>query len=72
MCCTWTELNDYYLAGVALAMAVVHEGPAPHCLSSALFDALVLGADRVSVPFDEMPPCQLKSDIEMVSAVLDS
>jgi len=58
--------DEYYLAGVALAVCLVHDGPGPRCLSSHLFSALTSGPQTVSIPLQEMPQSALKHDLELV------
>jgi len=62
------DSDDYYTAAVSLAISLVHDGPAPRCLSSCLYTALVNGPDSVTVPLSEMPNSALKEDLELVSS----
>ena len=40
--------EEYKLAGQIIALSIVHGGPAPHCLSSLVFQALVNGPHGVN------------------------
>ena len=41
------EEEEYRLAGMLIALSLVHGGPVPHCLSNLLFQALVGGVQGV-------------------------
>lgn len=58
--------DDYFIAGRATAVALVHGGRAPRCLSRRLFQALVTGPESVRVPFDEMPKGAVKDKLDLV------
>ena len=58
--------DDYYLCGVAYAMSLVHEGPAPAFLSKQLFEALVGDVDRVEVPVSSLPDSDVKQQLMRV------
>lgn len=60
------DANEYYLAGVTIAVSIVHGGPAPCFLAKPLFDALLIGPDKVDVMLDSMPQCQAKHDLQIV------
>jgi len=59
--------DDYYMAGVAIAVSLVHDGPAPHCMSPDLYDSLVRGPQNVNVSLSDMPLSDLRQDLETVS-----
>ena len=62
------EQNDYFTAGLLVAMALVHGGQAPHFLSPVLYEALITeGIPAVSLPhvYDH----ELKSSLQ---ALLDA
>jgi len=61
-------LDDYYTAGVAVAVSLVHVGAAPRTLSSHLYNALVYGPEAIVVPLKEMPESDLKHQLELVSS----
>ena len=61
-----TSADDFYTAGLALAVSLVNEGPAPHFFSIKLFDALVFGPENVSFSLEDMPQCQLKDELQQV------
>ena len=48
------EEEEYKLAGQIIALSIVHGGPAPHCLSSLLFQALVNGPYGVNPTVADM------------------
>lgn len=58
--------DDYYYAGLAIAVSLVHEGPAPRFMAKHLFDALVGEPDKVKIPLDELPECPMKEDLTLV------
>ena len=59
--------DDFYVAGLALAVALVHEGPAPKFLSTELFQAIAGNADKVVVPVCSLADSDMKEDLESVS-----
>ena len=61
------EADEYYIAGMALAVCIVHGGPAPQFLSELLYNALVYGPDGVTATLHDMPECELKEALTKVS-----
>ena len=59
--------DDYYVAGVAISLSVVHGGPAPRFLASELYTALVSSPDKVTVTVSALPETTWKQDLEAVS-----
>jgi len=58
--------DDYYVAGVAVALPLVFDGPAPAFLSKELFNALIGNPDRVHVPLQSLPESTFKDNLTAV------
>ena len=58
--------NDFYVAGLAIAVSLVHGGPAPKFLSLPLFQAITGDPDKVIVPLDCVPDSSRKSKLKSV------
>ena len=48
------EQNEYYYAGLIIAMSLVNGGPGPQCLASNMFHVLVHGQEGVIVDLDDV------------------
>jgi len=59
--------DDYYVAGEAVSLSLVHGGPAPRFFSTELYSALVSSPDTVAVPVSALPDVALKEDLQAVS-----
>ncbi|XP_016417290.1 G2/M phase-specific E3 ubiquitin-protein ligase-like [Sinocyclocheilus rhinocerous] len=59
--------NRYFIAGRAVAVSLVHGGPAPGCFSKTLFDSLVQGPDMCIPVLDDVADCELYNKIKKVS-----
>ncbi len=59
--------DDYYLAGRAIAVALVHGGPPPAFLSPLLVRALTEGSQKIPVTVENLPESQLKHDLSQVT-----
>lgn len=57
------EDNDYFVAGILIAMSLVHAGLAPHFLSPVMFQAL-LSDQPLAVPLQDVYDHELKSSLE--------
>jgi len=57
------EDNDYFVAGILIAMSLVHTGLAPHFLSPVTFQAL-LSDQPLAVPLQDVYDHELKSSLE--------
>ena len=55
---------EYFKAGQLFAMALVHCGIGPRCLSPILFDSLVKGPGQVAVPVDSVHDPELKLSLQ--------
>ena len=62
------EDHDYFVAGLMIAMSLVHGGLAPHFLSPVMFQAL-LSDQPLTVPLHDVYDHELKSSLE---SLLDS
>jgi hypothetical protein len=61
------QTDDYYVAGVVIALSLVCEGPAPRMLSDELYSAiLVEDPEKVAVSLDSLPESTMKTDLECV------
>jgi len=59
--------DDYYVAGVAISLSVVHGGPAPRFLAPELYTALLSSPEKVAVTVSALPETTWKTDLEAVS-----
>jgi len=57
------EADDYYTAGMAMAVSLVHEGPAPAFLSKELFAAVTGDPTKVTVELSTLPEGPMKADL---------
>lgn len=64
----YLEENDYYFAGVIIALSLVHGGPGPQCLASIMFEALVYGPGKVSVSVEDVYDNELQSSLQMLQS----
>ncbi|MGH0132285.1 UNVERIFIED_CONTAM: hypothetical protein FKN15_033926 [Acipenser sinensis] len=60
--------DDYFIAGRAIAVSLVHGGPPPRFLATELYDALVRGPENVTCDFQKIPDEDLKSKLEKVKS----
>lgn len=59
--------DDYFIAGRAIAVSLVHGGPPPRFLATELYDALVRGPENVTCDFQKIPDEDLKSKLEKIA-----
>ena len=59
------EDNDYFVAGLIIAMSLVHGGIAPHFLSPVMFEAL-LSDQPSTVPLQDVYDYELKSSLQFL------
>ena len=55
------EQNEYYYAGLIIAMSLVNGGPGPRCLASKMFQVLVHGQRGIVIDFDEVYDKELQN-----------
>jgi len=67
--CPALQADDYYIAGLAMAMSLVHGGPAPTFLSKPLYQSLVSDPERVKIPVSLLPDSAMKNDIQKVRSI---
>lgn len=60
------DKDQYYYAGMMIAVSIVHGGPAPHCFSSAFVQALEYGPKWVEVSLDDLPDFELRMQFQKV------
>ena len=60
------EDNDYYIAGLIVAMSLVHGGPAPHFLSPVMYQALTTNLPLI-VQIDDVYDHELRSSLKALS-----
>jgi len=65
-CLSVLTADDYYVAGMALSVSVVNEGPAPAFLSTELFRALTAGPESVTVTLDALLDSSFKTSLTAV------
>ena len=58
--------DEYYVAGVAISLSVVHGSPAPSFLAPELYSVLVSGPDKVTVTVGALPETTWKQDLDAV------
>lgn len=59
------EENNYYIAGLLIAMSLVHGGPPPHFFSPIMFEALI-NDQPLSVPLQYVYDQELQSSLEVL------
>ena len=62
----YLEGNDYFLAGIVIAMSVVHGGPGPQCFAPQMFDALIYDLSKVIVSVEDIYDHELKSALQVL------
>ncbi|XP_041834351.1 G2/M phase-specific E3 ubiquitin-protein ligase-like [Melanotaenia boesemani] len=60
------EKDDYFYAGMMIAMSLVHGGPAPRFFSRTLFHAITGSPEKTTVTIDEVPDLKLKENLQRV------
>lgn len=60
------EENEYYFAGMMLAMSIVHGGPGPQCFAPEMFKALVHGPHSVVIHLDDVYDKELQASLKML------
>ncbi len=60
--------DDYFYAGVAIALSVVHEGPGPQFLSPSLFRALMTSPEATVISVEEITDPELYINLLNVSS----
>ncbi|XP_036419877.1 G2/M phase-specific E3 ubiquitin-protein ligase-like isoform X2 [Colossoma macropomum] len=61
-----TRSNWYFLAGQLMAMSIVHGGQSPAFLSPVLFNALVMGPDKVKVTISDVPDVETSQKLQLI------
>ena len=61
--CSGDESDDYFVAGLAIAVSIVHEGPAPSFMSKELYRAVVGDPATVTVPVESLPDVPMKTEL---------
>lgn len=61
--------DDYYYAGVAIAVSLTNGGPPPRFLSVQLWEALVSGPDSVKVACCDLPESTIKDSLKLVRLI---
>ncbi|XP_061162847.1 G2/M phase-specific E3 ubiquitin-protein ligase-like [Saccostrea echinata] len=62
------DKDEYFYAGLMIAVCLVHGGPAPHCFAPCLVEALEKGPMHTKVFLKDMPDPELKTQLEKVIA----
>lgn len=60
------EQNEYYFAGLIIAMSLVNGGPGPHCLASKMFQALARGLESVVIDLDDVYDKELQNSLKLL------
>ena len=60
------QADDYFIAGLAISLSLVYEGPAPRFLAKELFNALIGEPDRIGVSLKSQPDSPMKNDLNNV------
>jgi len=55
------HVDDYFVAGIALAVSLVNESPAPAFFAKELFQAIVSDPDKAVVPHTSLPESKRKT-----------
>ena len=58
------EQNEYYYAGLIIAMSLVNGGPGPQCLDSKMFEVLVHGQESIVVDADDVYDKELRDSLK--------
>lgn len=58
--------DRYFIAGRAVAVSLVHGGPAPGCFSKTLYDSLVQGPDMCRPGLEDVADPEIYSKIKKV------
>lgn len=60
--------DRYFIAGRAVAVSLVHGGPAPSCFSKTLFDCIAQGPDVCTPVLEDVGDCELYNKIKKVGS----
>lgn len=63
------QADEYYVAGLVIALSLVLEGPSPHFLADELYYALVTDPVKVVVTLENVPESDKKMDLCKVSTL---
>ncbi len=61
--------DDYFYAGVAIALSVVHGGPGPQFLSPSLFRALMTSPEATVISVEKITDPELCINLQRVSSL---
>ncbi len=61
--------DDYFYAGVAIALSVVHGGPGPQFLSPSLFRALATSPKATVISIEEITDPELCINLQRVNSL---
>ncbi|XP_039598589.1 uncharacterized protein LOC120519898 [Polypterus senegalus] len=63
---TAVRTDDYFIAGRAIAVCLVHGGPPPQFISTELYDALVSGPENVKCDFKNIEDEDIRSKLQKI------
>ena len=58
------EGNDYYFAGMLIAMSLVHGGSGPQCFAHNMFEALIRDPDKIPITIEDVYDMELQSSLQ--------
>lgn len=67
--CVALRDDEYFIAGRAIAVSLVHGGPAPRFLSPTLFTCLVQGPENVKPSLEDVADSDFKDKLQQVKGI---
>lgn len=58
--------RDFWVAGLAMSVSIVHGGPSPQFLAIPLYDAIATDPTEAIVPLDSVPESARKMTLKAV------
>ena len=58
------EGNDYYFAGMLIAMSLVHGGSGPQCFAHNMFEALLRDPEKIAVTIEDVYDMELQLSLQ--------
>lgn len=60
----------YFFVGQVFALSLIHGGPAPKCLASAIADYIVFGIEKVKVSIKDVPEESIQTKLKQVKITM--
>ena len=58
------EGNDYYFAGMLIAMSLVHGGSGPQCFAHNMFEALLRDPEKIAITIEDVYDMELQLSLQ--------